>query len=446
MIQTPFALRTKQPDSADSSVQLGGLVFVLIVGFFLPAALLPFHFARQLTREQDGYAFTLIPHTAWGFCLLGSVALLGWYSRARSAKLGLVNASAICLCIYMFLFCATPSPFLAGWSLFFLSQCLQGRERQLTLTTLKVLLALHVVIAYIAYALHFHQFHSPYVGYRASGLYGTPFELTPHMLVFFFILLAELLQHPPSWRTPWRLNAPFFVLVLLLLTYTRGCYVGLAAGLGCIALFQSRPRRYVLLLSAAVLIIGCFWLRSDKHISTQRLLHDNSTRTRISDWFSGLESSLSNYPWLGANALVHPSDLSNGAGIHTLISRAFDRWLEAGAQQFSDNYNIIVDYNLCIGFLHGYGAVGLTLFLLLVLALFYWLGQQLQSPDLPLTQNGLALATLGAWTALIVTSLFDPSVFLDINLYAGLISLLLLTGLALSRRFDVIVSKSPSAV
>lgn len=46
----------------DFEKRLSVFASVWIVGFFLPAALLPLHFKES--TEQDGYPFLLIPHLA----------------------------------------------------------------------------------------------------------------------------------------------------------------------------------------------------------------------------------------------------------------------------------------------------------------------------------------------------------------------------------------------
>jgi hypothetical protein len=418
----------------DFEKRLSVFASVWIVGFFLPAALLPLHFKER--TEQDGYPFLLIPHLAWCLLFLGCLWL---FVKHHHGKLGFMDGTVLLFCIYLFFLCATPSLFIAAWSLFFLSQCLRGQERQLALTTLKALLALHVVIAYLAYLFRYQQFHSPHVGYRASGLYFTPFFLAPHLLIFFFLLFAELLCHQTTWRTPWRWNAPFFVLVLIILTYTRGCWLGLAAGLVVISFHQKRARRFLLFLAAIALIIGAFWLRAGKDISRQQLLQDSSAMSRLSDWQLDVAVLPYQHLWLGAYALLHPAELTSKSPLRPLLSNALSHWLNGLPYQSST-------YNLFLDFLGYYGILGTMPFLLFTLALFRFLCKQNTLPDLPSEQRSLTTATLGAWTALLVGGLFDPNVFTSTALHAGLISLLLLTGLTLSWRFDKAQTQEPTAM
>jgi putative inorganic carbon (HCO3(-)) transporter len=135
------------------------------------------------------------------------------------------------------------------------------------------------------------------VDFRAHGTMSIYMTFAGLLMLVDLMAMAQALYHRQRWQLAWTLPAIVVLTAALLVTHTRGAWLGLIAG--CSVLLGCQKRLLLLALPLAVLII---LLLAPQSIRARALSivdrHEITAQERLSMWMSGLHI-IRDYPWTG---------------------------------------------------------------------------------------------------------------------------------------------------
>jgi O-antigen ligase len=230
--------------------------------------------------------------------------------------------------------------------------------------------------------------------FRSGGMWGTPMTFGHSMALTFFFPLALAIQQIPANKNAQR----FTILVSLLAaisivtSFTRGAWLGVAAGIVVISLYVNHKVRWGV-LTALIVVLGV-GAASSAHIRNRLTsivsTEISSNAVRIDLWRANLEM-FKDYPIFGV-----------GYGINEKILGGYFK--KMGIEQEFNGHA----HNNFLQFLSGTGLFGFLAFSIFSL-LMLWMSHRLLR-DLPAEANwakAIALGALGAQIALHVGGLTE---------------------------------------
>jgi O-antigen ligase len=130
------------------------------------------------------------------------------------------------------------------------------------------------------------------------------------LMIGFILLLGKLLEDVRSGRM-WLLAGPGLAIVgwALLLSYSRGAWVGLAAGVGFLALVRYRKALPFVLVGAVIAVVALGNTDFGQHLVSGFLIEDKASAMRIGEYKDAL-NFISQYPFFGVGFGTTPNGAS----------------------------------------------------------------------------------------------------------------------------------------
>ena len=271
-------------------------VIVIVIGSVL---MFPLPFDHRGTGAPLAWTAMLglaLPPTFGDYCIV--VAMITLIVSLLVRLHGSTNAmflSAVGLVLIQLWNASTHAAIIALslWSGFFLAAHIgmngaaTGSPGRAIRLTWSVMFAIQMIVAIAAYLVGYGQLITPGFGARASGLYGSPNVVYPLAILSLFWFAA--MTRSTEQRTLKLLFAGMVALsaMVLLLTFSRAGWLGLAVSLTIINVRRNVGRLAIAcMLTAALLVVGVFALRSGGIAASTHA--DRSMLGRTMVWMSAL--------------------------------------------------------------------------------------------------------------------------------------------------------------
>jgi hypothetical protein len=309
---------------------------------------------------------------------------------------------------------------LIPWTAFWLVRVIPLGWDGLLIELISVLLAGQIGIGLWAWILDFHQFHSPGVGARLSGLLESPSVFYPLCIEALFLAIAGRVK---STRQLMQSGAIASAMLSTILTFSRAAWVGVAIGLSTTALAKRR-RLAQFCLASFLLLVGAAFIRIDE--SSHFPFGDRSAAGHVLSMKVAFVDFLS-HPIFGKG----PHAFEMSAGFSEMLRKSNVPPLEPKSSLLL----VAIDYGL--------PGVGLAIvFLASLLCLSY---QTVRSPIAPERIKSLAVALLGTLAALTCSGLVDAPLFsADAGLLPSAVIWLALASMLLRTPFPNSSGRPPS--
>lgn len=267
----------------------------------------------------------------------------------------------------------------------------QTRLRTVLLWSLTVPVLLGVYQAVTKTGLQFGD-----IGNRIYGTFAHPNSLAFYLVVMMTVALGWMLLRPKGKRAP-LITLQLLLGALLIMTYTRSAWIGLAIVLTIVGFM--RFRKALLIGGAvAVLIVALYPMANRLLFNVANIdLNQTALVRRILDKTDDSSFAFRTELWrdMAPKALERPA-LGHGLGTFTILRERQIITFFQGTEAHNDYLRLAVET----------GFVGFAAFLLLLVALFRRLLRSYQSVR-STPEGSMALAVLGLFGAYLVMSFFD---------------------------------------
>lgn len=296
------------------------------------------------------------------------------------------------------------------WLIFFGSILFQKRDRSRALLFLQIVLVAQLLVASIAFIKHYHQFHSPVVGFRVSGLYTNPEIIYPVLLSSLFLFRSIWRCSEKGYKQQYAIAMTVLSFILLWYTYTRAAWLGLIVGVVITEWNSNRLKRAALLVLSLLTFAAILFVRTAGKPIT--LKDDKSTLSRV-------EILKHVIPAIKAHLLFGQGYNS----YHLILSHLQNR-----LHRYHLGYLPDTPHNLYVDLLLDTGVVGTVIFCIFSLAMFRYAYRCLGAPELPGTGRILVLTLIGSFASLLAAGLVDSTLFRLSESGPGTACILLLAG------------------
>ena len=143
--------------------------------------------------------------------------------------------------------------------------------------------------------------------WRATSTSVDPNIFGGLLMVGMVLLLGQLLDHAGS-RTAWSLALPGLAIIgwALLLSYSRGAWVGFAAGVAFLAVVRYRKALPVVVLAAIIAVLALGNTNFGQHLVSGFLIEDKASAMRLGEYKDAV-NFISQYPFFGVGFGTTPS-------------------------------------------------------------------------------------------------------------------------------------------
>lgn len=212
--------------------------------------------------------------------------------------------------------------------------------------------------------------------WRATSTSVDPNIFGGLLMIALILLLGKLLARPS--RRAWLLSLPLLVIMgwALLLTYSRGSWVGLVAGVVFLAVMRYRKILPAVVLAALIAVVALGNTDFGKHLVSGFLVEDKASAMRLGEYKDAV-NFIGSYPFFGVGFGTTPngsSSITPEADIYVGVS------------------NIYLLMALEIGL------VGMTGFAAVIVTAAVWAGQRYRQADAE-GQGWLAMASAALFAA-----------------------------------------------
>lgn len=145
--------------------------------------------------------------------------------------------------------------------------------------------------------------------WRATSTSVDPNIFGGLLMIAILLLLGRLLARPS--RRAWVLGAPLLAILgwALLLSYSRGAWVGLATGVVFLAVMRYRKAIPVVLLAAVIAVVALGNTDFGKHLVSGFLVEDKASAMRLGEYKDAL-NFIAEYPFFGVGFGTTPNGSS----------------------------------------------------------------------------------------------------------------------------------------